>query len=190
MSRFTRRLASAWLILYCSSSSAILDFIAEETKGVAEAAGVVDATLDLFDEVTPDTEARNQLQEISRNTSRLRASAQNVRFLSQDTRSVLEGPKYTSNHLDSNIRATTNYVRRLKMVIVRLAALGTDAITAFTGIHTNKQLNEIQKNQQILILQNEARSNREIAKELEEAQKWELFITTQKAYRTGSVVRK
>jgi hypothetical protein len=164
-------------------SFAFLDFLGDQTKKAIEAAAYADALGELMFEVVPDEESKKGANDIRARSDKLRSEASSLRYLSQSTKSVLNGPDWSSNRLESNIRATSDYVRRLRKTILRIAALGTDGSTALNTAETNVALNEVQKNQQTMILQNEDAKIRQLEKEHEEAKQWDGFSQRQRKIR-------
>lgn len=171
----------AILILFFSIKAfAFLDFIGEQAKKTMEATAYADAVAELSAEISPNTELKEGAKDIRSRSDKLKSEASTLQFLSSSTKRTLEGPDWSSRRLDSNIRSTTEYVRRLKTLIARISALGTDGATALNTTETNVALNEVQKNQQALILQNEDAKLRKIEQEQEEARQWSEFSKRQR----------
>ncbi len=175
-------------VLFSVPSYGFLDFLGEQTKKAAETAAYADAVAELAGELSPDSEVSAGAKDIQKRSDRLRSESSNLYYLSQSTKNVLSGPNWSSKRLESNIRNTTDYVRRVKRLIARIAILGTDGATALNTTETNVALNEVQKNQQAMLLQNEDAKLRQIEKEQEESKQWEEFSDRQRRQRKKEVV--
>lgn len=173
------------IIFQPTQSEAFLDFLGEQAKKAIEVAAYVDAVAELSGEIGPSDEITEQAKNVKNRAESVRSEASNLRYLSRTTKSVLSGPDWTSRRLETNIRATTDYARKLKRLIARIIALGTDGATAFNTTETNVALTEVQKNQQALLLQNEDAKLREIEKEQEEVRQWEDFSRSQRKLRVA-----
>lgn len=169
-------------------SFGFLDFVGDQTKKAAETLAYADAVGDLVGEVSNETELRESAQGMRKRTESLRTEIRTLNGISHSTKAVLEGPDWSSKRLDTNIKNTTDYVRRLKKLLVRIAALGTDGATALNTTETNIALNEVQKNQQTMILQLEDQRLRNMEKETDEAKKWDQFTQRQKNLRVSERV--
>lgn len=166
-------------------SFAFLDFLGEQAKKGAEAAAYADAVSELIEEVNPSSELSDGANDLNRRADYLRRETSSLKYVSRTSKEVLLGPQWTSKRLETNIRNTTEYARKLKRLIARIAILGTDGATALNTTETNVALNDVQKNQQVLIMQNEARDLREMEKEQELAKSWADFSDNQKKLRNG-----
>ena len=114
-----------FLVFFFSNSSyAFLDFVGEQAKKAVELAAYVDAAAELSSEVAPDKDLEDGAKDIQKRAEVLRSESSNARYLSRSTQSVLKGPDWSSRRLETNIRATTDYIRRLKRLLIRAAALG------------------------------------------------------------------
>lgn len=177
------------VLLFPISTLAFLDFVGDQTKKAIEVAAYADAVTDLVEEINPDSELQAGSRDIQKRSDRLRNSLHEVGSFTRATQSVLEGPDWSSERLETNIRATTNYIRRLKRLLLRVAALGTDGVIALNTTETNVALNEIQKNQQALIMQNASLQIHEMEKEQEDRKQWAQFSDQQKKLRRQEVKR-
>lgn len=166
-------------------SQAFLDFVGEQSKKAMEAAAYADAVTELATEISPNSELIEGAKDLNQRAEKLRSEASELRYLSRATKNVLSGPDWSSKRLETNIRATTDYMRRMKRLIARIALLGTDGATALNTTETNVALNEVQKNQQALLLQNEEAKIREIEREQEEKKEWSEFSKAQRKHRQG-----
>ncbi len=175
-------------VLFSVPSYGFLDFLGEQAKKAAETAAYADAVAELAGELSPDSEVSAGAKDIQKRSDRLRSESSNLYYLSQSTKNVLSGPNWSSKRLESNIRNTTDYVRRVKRLIARIAILGTDGATALNTTETNVALNEVQKNQQAMLLQNEDAKLRQLEKEQEEGKQWEEFSDRQRRQRKKEVV--
>lgn len=171
------------VLLFSVKSYAFLDFIGDQAKKAVELAAYVDAAAELSTEIAPDRDLENGAKDIQKRAEVLRSESSNARYLSRTTQSVLKGPDWSSRRLETNIRSTTDYIRRLKRLLVRAAALGTDGAVALNTTETNVALNEVQKNQQALIMQNADSQLREMEREHEDARQWSVFSESQRKIR-------
>lgn len=164
---------------------AFLDFIGDQAKKAVEVAAYIDAAAELSNEIAPDKDIEEAAQDIKRRTESVRNEASTAKSISNSTQALIKGPDWSSKRLETNIRSTTDYIRRLKSLLVRAAVLGNEGTIALNTTETNVALNEVQKNQQTLILQNTNRDLREIEKEQEEFKQWKLFSSTQRKIRNS-----
>lgn len=171
------------MILIPCQSWAFLDFIGEQAKKAAEAAAYADAVGELAGEIAPDGTIQEGADDVKKRAETLRKNASELRYLSRTSQEILTGPDWSSKRLETNIRNTTDYVRKLKRLIARIAILGTDGATALNTTETNVALNEVQKNQQALLIQNEDTKIRQIEKEREESKNWAEFSSHQRKLR-------
>lgn len=179
------------ILLFSTSSTcfAFLNFVGEQAKKAVELAAYVDAAAELAGEVVPDKDLEIAAKDIQRRSEMLRSEASNARYLSRSTQAVLKGPDWSSKRLETNIRSTTDYIRRLKNLLIRAAALGTDGAIALNTTETNVALNEVQKNQQTMIMQNADFRLREMERENEEGRQWTAFSEQQRKMRNSEVNR-
>lgn len=171
------------VILFSVQCFAFLDFIGEEAKKAIEIAAFVDAATELAMEMSPDSDLENGAKDIRTRAEKVRSEATHLKYLSRSTQNILKGPDWSSRRLETNIKATTDYIRRLKMLLVRAAGLGTAGTIALNTAETNVALNEVQKNQQTMIMQNADFQLRQIEKEQEEARQWSEFSERQRSER-------
>lgn len=176
------------IFLFSAPSFAFLDFIGDQAKKAVEVAAYIDAASELANEVAPDKDLENGAKELQKRAEILRSEASSIRSMSRSTQTILKGPDWSSRRLETNIRSTTDYIRRLKRLLVRAAALGSDGTVALNTTETNVALNEVQKNQQTMIMQNSEAQLRELEKEQEDSKQWTAFSTEQRKLRnsTGS----
>ena len=179
-----------FLVFFFSiSSHAFLDFIGDQAKKAVELAAYVDAAAELSSEIAPDKDLENGAKDIQKRAEVLRSESSNARYISRSTQSVLNGPDWSSRRLETNIRATTDYIRRLKRLLVRAVALGTDGTVALNTTETNVALNEVQKNQQAMIMQNADAQLRSMEQEQEESRQWTSFSDKQRKIRNQEAPR-
>jgi len=171
------------VLLYSSKSFAFLDFLGEQAKKATEVAAYADAMAEISEEIAPDEDIKTGAKDIQKRTESIRNESANLRYVGRNTKSVLNGPDWTSRRLETNIRSTTDYIRRFKRLMGRVAILGNEGAIALNTTETNVALNEVQKNQQTLILQNEDTRLRELEKETEESREWTEFSTQQRRIR-------
>lgn len=164
-------------------SRAILDFIGQQAKSAAEGAAYADAVSDLISEVSPDEDLKSGAKDIASRTQKIRSEASHMKYMSDSTKALALGPDWSSKRLETNIRSTTEYVRRLKRLIAQVAALGTNGVVALNTTETNVSLLQVQRNQQAMIMQNEDRRLQEIEKEQEESRQWSAFSESQRKQR-------
>lgn len=176
------------VFLFALPSYGFLDFIGEQTKKAVELTAYVDAVAELTSEISPDQDLENAAKNIQKRADALRSETSNLRYLSQSTQNLLKGPDWSSRRLETNIRSTTDYIRRFKNLIFRAAALGTDGAIALNTTETNIALNEVQKNQQTLIMQNAESQIRDMEREHEEAKQWSAFSLKQRQVRNQEAV--
>lgn len=175
------------IFLLPMQSYGFLDFLGEQAKKAAEAAAYADAVSELAGEIAPDGTIKEGADDIKKRAEKLRSEASELRYLTRTSQQVLLGPDWSSKRLETNIRNTTDYVRKLKRLIARIALLGTDGATALNTTETNVALNEVQKNQQALLLQNEDSKIRALEKEHEESKQWAEFSASQRKIRNKEV---
>jgi len=171
------------ILLFTSISHAFLDFIGEQAKKATEAAAYVDAVAELSEEIAPDEDIKAGASDIQRRSERIRNESANLRYVSRSTKTLLSGPDWTSRRLETNIRSTTDYIRRLKRLMGRVAILGNEGAIALNTTESNIALNEVQKNQQTMILQNEDARLRTLEKETEDSRQWADFADRQRRFR-------
>jgi hypothetical protein len=175
------------VLFFPQSGFALLDFVGEQAKKATEVAAYADAVADLSSELSPDEDLKTGAVDIRKHSDAAMAQSSKLRYLSRTTKSVLSGPEWSSRRLETNIRSTTEYVRRVKRLAGRVAILGTEGAVALNTTETNLALNEVQKNQQTLILQNEDAKLREIEREQEQARQWNEFSDRQRKIRRNEV---
>ncbi|MGZ3769350.1 MAG: hypothetical protein ACXVCP_08480 [Bdellovibrio sp.] len=165
---------------------AFMDFISKKSEDLAKSSLYADAVADLLTEVAPDTDLQSVAQENQVRTSKMTNDAQNLSYLSDDTKGILEGPNLGHESLDENIRASSSYIRKIKNVVAKLAVLGTDGFTALNTLQTNQTLEQIRKNQAIEIALAQQYNQRKATKESIEDSKMREFILQQRAIRKAS----
>lgn len=171
------------VLLYSTSSFAFLDFLGEQAKKATEVAAYADAVSELSEELVPDEDIKEGAKDIQKRSEAVRRKSANLRYVSRSTQSILNGPSWSSHRLDRNIRSTTEYVRRFKRLLGRIAILGNEGAIALNTTETNIALNEVQKNQQAIILQNEEMRLHQLEKENENSRQWTEFSERQRRYR-------
>lgn len=171
------------LLLIPNSAFAIFDFIGNQAQRAMEISAYVSTASDLVKEVSGNNDVEAGAKDVRKRTEALRKSNETIKHMSETSKSILLGPNWTSKRLDENIRSTTNYVKRIKSIIAKSAMLGTSGLTALNSTESNISLNEIQKNQQTLILQNEDARLRQMERENEEISKWHRFSVNQRNLR-------
>lgn len=176
------------VFLLCSNCFAFLDFIGEQAKKATEVAAYADAASELSEELVPDENIQNGARDVQRRSEAVRKESANLRYVSRSTQTVLNGPDWSSRRLETNIRSTTDYIRRFKRLIGRIAILGNEGAIALNTTETNVALNEVQRNQQTLILQNEDSKLRQLEKENEEHRQWADFSDRQRRIRKSESV--
>lgn len=181
-------LISLVFLFYSQQSNAMMDFLGEQAKEASEVAAYTDALIDLAGEITDSESLEENSKEYKKRIGYLKSEISNVSYLSSTSKNLLNGPDWSSHRIDENIKATTNYIKRFKRIIARAAILGTDGATALNTAETNVALNEIQKNQQTIMLQNQDFMLRSLEKEKEEASKWNNFVKNQKEARSQNSV--
>jgi hypothetical protein len=175
--------SSVIIILIPIQCFAFLDFIGEKAAKFAETAVYTDAVAEMLGEVTNDSGIQDGAKEIRRMSQQIKRDMGELQSIGASTKSILEGPDWSSKRLDANIRSTTDYIRRVKRLLSRITFLGAEGATAFNTAETNFALNEIQKNQQAMILQLEDQKLRNLERETQENKRWNSFTQKQRAYR-------
>lgn len=183
----TKLVLIAIAIHLSSPCYAFLDFIGTQAKQAVEVAAYTDAAVDLALELTPDDDIKEGVQNLKKRSEMLRSRSSDVESLGTSVKSIMEGPDWTSKRLDTNIRSTSNYVKRFKKILLKAAALGSQGTTALNTAETNAALNEVQKNQQAMILQNEDKKLRDLEREHEETKQWDQFSKNQRRLRSREV---
>lgn len=173
--------------LICSRCFAFFDWAAQKTEDVAKGVVYLDAVSELIEAATPDTEMAEATKGLSKETSKLREQARDLSYLSQDTRSLLEGPDWKSSRLDRNLRQTTRYINRTKALAAKISVLGTQGVTAIGAIETNDKLEEIRKGQAAQFALDASYQQLIMKKEVEESLKWESFINSQRSLRQSVI---
>lgn len=173
------------LVLLPFQSFAFLDFMGDQAKKAVEVATVIESVGSIVDDVTPNDEIKSKNEEIQNRAHEIRRKSNQVNSLNREAEYIFKNPQFGSNRIDDNIRTTSNYVRRLKQMIMKMILLGTDGATTLNTIESNMALNEIQKNQQVLILQNEERKVFEAESTIREKDEWNRFFETQRNIRKG-----
>lgn len=171
------------VILFPIHSFAFLEFIGGEAKKASEAIAYADTVGELMTEVSNDTEIRDGANTMRKRSETLRSEVREIQGISTSTRMVLSGPDWSTKRLETNIKSTTDYIRRVKRLLARVMALGTAGATAVNTAETNMALNEVQKNQQAMILQLEDQRLREMEKESADAKTWDQFSSKQRNIR-------
>lgn len=183
MLKLGKLIAGVILFFSAQSANAQFDFLMEQGKDIVEIAAVADAGAELIEAMSPDTDAQAGFEAIRDQSNRLMRASSESSNLSDEFRELVNGPKWSNNRIEDNIRQTTGYIRRGKRLLVRLAALGTDGLIAVNGVETNIALTEVQRNQQVLIMQNNQMMNYQLSKELNDSKTWNRFIVEQKNIR-------
>lgn len=171
------------IFFWAVPSYGFLDFVGDQTKKAIEVATYVDAAAELAAEISPDKDLEQGAKDVRKRSEAIRQSSSNLRYLSRTSENVLQGPDWSSRRLETNIRNTTDYVRRLNRLLARVVALGNDGVIALNTTETNVALNEMQKNQQAMILQNQDYQLRLLEREQEEAEQWQIFAENQRTIR-------
>ena len=174
--------------LLCSSQAfAFFDWAIQKSEDLAKGVVYLDAVSELIEAATPDPEMAEATKDLSKDTRLLRAHARDLSYLSQDTRSLLEGPDWKSSRLDRNLRETTRYINRTKALASKIAVLGTQGVTAISAIETNDKLEEIRKGQAAQFALDASYQQLMMKKEIEESLKWESFIDGQRSLRRSAM---
>lgn len=171
------------ILLTVETGNSFWDTAARKAEEAAKAAAVASAISDIISQIRPDTEAEKRLKYLQRENERLSQSMKGLIYLKEDTRGFLEGPDFSSSSLEDQLRAASDYIRRGNHLMNQAMLLGAEGVSAVNGIYTNITLGEIQKNQTILISQNERSELLKVAKEIEETKSWQNFISRQKTLR-------
>ncbi len=172
-------------LFWSPSSLAVLDFIGETAKDTAKAAAYADAVSELANELEDSSEISEAAKSLSERMKALKTTTSEVYYISSEFRSLLDGPDWSSQQLDQNIRYTSRYINRLKRLLVSLGLVGTDVATAMNTAETNGALKEVLRNQQAqLLLQKEDKVDRAEA-DLNRKKEWDEFIQREQKIRRG-----
>jgi hypothetical protein len=166
------------------------DFIADQAREIATIAAYSSAVSDLIDEVDPHSPSADFAKSVRRQADDIQQQQSDVGHMSREVEYLLKGEEFSGKRMDQSIRATTNYLRRLKSLLAKAALLGSAGVTAINTAETNKTLNDIQKNQEIQILQISQRNLIDAEKEARTKKEWQVFADEQKAIRQGKVQNK
>ena len=183
MMRCLRAVAVVFALSAADPAMGFLDFIGEKADDAVKSAAYVDAVAELTNELDESSPINQTAQDLKRRTERLRTQVSEVYYASDDFKSLLEGPDWSSESLEQNIRYTSRYIRRAKRLLVQLGLVGTDVATAMNTAETNSALNEMLKNQQTqILLQKEERIDH-LEKELRREKEWQKFIVRERQKR-------
>ena len=173
------------VLLGSSKAFGFLDFIGEKADDAVKSAAYVDAVAELTNELDERSPINQTAQDLKRRTEQLRTQMSEVYYATDDFKSLLEGPDWSSESLEQNIRYTSRYIRRAKRLLVQLGLIGTDVATAMNTAETNSALNEMLKNQQTqILLQKEERID-QLERELRREREWKDFIGRERQKRRG-----
>jgi hypothetical protein len=187
---FSKSLILIWALSYSFNSYAILDFLAEEGKDAAEVAAYAGALADLVMEINPDSSAKEHSRDLNSRINAVQREIRDFKTVGESTKSLLEGPQLGNKRVLDNIRSLTMYLRRLKVVMGMVGALGTQGSIAINTAETNRHLSEIQKNQQTqMLLLTEAQVS-SAEKELEQKKAWKRFLRTEQGKQKKYALRK
>jgi hypothetical protein len=174
------------MLLLPIKSYAVFDFIADQAADIAKVSAYTSAVTDLLDEVDPHSPSAEYSKSVKNQADALERSHSEMGHTSREIEFILKGEEFSGRQLDQSIRATTNYIKRVKALLAKAAFLGPDGITAVNTAETNKTLIDIQKNQEILVLQNSQRNLSETEKHVMERRSWREFDQEQRALRQGA----
>jgi len=173
------------LILSFSLVHGFWDYVGDKAQDYAEGAAIADATADMAKTFDQSDNLIKDLEEFEKVSSKIEEKLQDTVYISEESKSLMSGVDYSSNRLSSNIRYTTSYFRRLKRLLLRFAALGSDTSTALNTMETVASLSEVQKNQQTMIMMEKQKHMLEINEKLEERKKWDNFLENEHKKRWG-----
>jgi hypothetical protein len=169
--------------LLSTEAQAFLDTLAQSAKETAKAAAYTEAVSELANELDDKSPVAAAALDLARRTEKLKTDVTSVYYASEEFKSLLQGPDWSSEHLDENIRYTTRYIRRAKRLFVQLGLLGTDVATAMNTAETNSALNEMLKNQQTQILLQKEHEVDSAEKEVSKEKQWNSFIDQERKNR-------
>lgn len=184
-----------WIVLFSiifikpQSSFGFFDFIAKKGEDAAKVALYLDSLSELLTEVEPEGDSRRAISELRDQNQRMAHEMDDLYFVGAETHDFVKGPDLTSQRLDENLRVSAKYIRRGKQLVTKLAFLGSEGLTAMNSLQANATLNEIQKNQAVLIAQNQREHNYRIAKEIREEREWQELIQRQRAIRNSTILK-
>lgn len=182
--KFVSALASVGILCLSQNSYAILDFLASQAKDTAQAVAFADAASDLIREVSPNDELKQKSSELGERAEKIASVSRELNYIDGSMNDMIHGPQWTSRRVDENIRTTSDYVRRLKHLIAEATVLGTQGSIALNTTETNLALNEVQRNQQTMILQNEDQRLSSAEKDVRDRKEWNDFLLNQKKIRS------
>lgn len=175
------------IFFVASPAFAIVDFMSKKAEDLAKVAFYTDAIADLVSETAPNSSLEKTAKESRDRSSKIYQDAQNLYYVGEETRSLFSGPDIGGDNLEDNIRASTNYIKKVKNLSLKLAVLGTDGFTALNSLQTNQTLEQIRKNQAAEIAMAQQYNQAKAQKESIEDSKMRGFIIQQRAIRKASL---
>lgn len=166
---------------------AFLDYSAALAADMAKTSMYVDAINDLTKEVVPDSELAQSAKESRDQAIEYHQEAQNLIYVGKDASSVLSGPDFSDKNLETNLRATTSYIQKLKNLGLKMSLLGTNGFTAFSALQANETLEQIRRNQAADLAFSKQYTQSKMKKEALEDSKMRSFIIEQRALRKASI---
>ncbi len=175
--------------VFCWSfhAHAFLDFMAKKSEELAKSAMYADAIAELTYEIAPDSALEKGAKQSREDSEKMRQDVQNLYYVGEDAKSIVQGPDLGSENLETNIRASTSYIRKVKSLSLKIAALGSDGLTALNTLQTNQTLEQIRKNQAAEIAISQSYNQKKLRKDALEDSKMRGFIARQRAIRHVSV---
>ena len=164
-------------------SHAFLNFMAKKSEELAKSAMYADAIAELTYEIAPDSALEKGAKQSREDSEKMRQDVQNLYYVGEDAKSIVQGPDLGSENLETNIRASTSYIRKVKSLSLKLAALGSDGLTALNTLQTNQTLEQIRKNQAAEIAISQSYNQKKLRKDALEDSKMRGFIARQRAIR-------
>lgn len=183
--RIVKLLGVFFALMVSARSEAFLDFLVDHVEKIAETSAMIDAASDLLDQVDENNSLSRSLDSVQNSTQVLESDIRELHYLPGEVSTFLNESQWVNGRLDQNIKKTSFFIRQGKNLLLKATLLGNDGVTAVNGIQTNVSLNEIQKNQQTLIAQNQQIMTMRLSEKVKEEKSWTDFINTQRAIRNG-----
>jgi hypothetical protein len=144
---------------------------------------------DLIEEVTPDCEnpscdspLKAEQSIIKDKMYEIHSNARQTGYMIGDLGYVLNPPSLRSG-VSGSIRQTTRYIRKMKRIIGRVAALRGKGVQTAAAIETNNLLVQIMNNQALQMTQFDENEMNKVIREQNEIQAEERFIQEQRQIR-------
>ncbi len=151
---------------------------------------------DLIDEVTPDCEnpscdspLKNEQSVLKEKMYEIHSNTRQAGYAMGDISYVLSPPSLRGG-LSTNIRQTSRYVRKMKRIISRLAAIRGKGVQTAAALETNNLLIQIMNNQALQMSQFDENEMNKVIRDQNELKTEESFIREQRRARQNFFKRK